>query len=71
MQERIPRKRQQNRPGPKPHPDAQSPTGIGAAAVEGAMKSGHERAGEIRADDRQVQQDDDQEWRRAGGKSPG
>jgi hypothetical protein len=71
VQERNTKKRQQRQPGPKAHPDAQAPTGIGAAAVKGAMQSAHEHEGEIRADDRPVQQDDDQEWRRAGGKSPG
>ena len=49
--------------------EAQAPRGISEAAVRGAMQSRHE-ADQIRADERQVQQDDDQEWRRAGGKSP-
>jgi hypothetical protein len=53
-----------------PDRDAKSPSGIAAAAVRGAMQSRHERGDPLHAADRQAQQDDDQEWRRAGGKSP-
>ena len=55
----------------RPKADPNAPTGIGQAAIRGAMQSEHERREQITGnDERQVQQDDDAEWRRAGGKSP-
>ena len=61
------RPRSQGRPDA--NPDA--PTGIGQAAIRGAMESEHERQEQISGgDERQVQKEDDQERRRAGRKSP-
>ena len=70
MRKRAPGGRQQGPARPKrPDPDAQAPSGISAAAVRGAMQSRHEREDQLRAEDRQARVDDNQESRRAGGKS--
>ena len=66
MRKRAPGKRRQQQARPqRPDPDAEAPSGISAAAVRGAMQSRQEH----RAEGRQARLDDNQESRRAGGRS--
>ncbi len=66
-------KRDEKRAAPRrPPPDAAVPTGIGVAAIRGAMQSENERHEQITGgDERQTRRGEDPERRRAGGESPG